>query len=170
MEGKRRRLPGVMLDTSRTCARGNNFYIPLREYVEYRRTDTGRRKVRNLALGRVMLTLEKETGELLGLGCYVRTSQWRCRQGVIPPSPDAEGALRLEYPFSGEDFAFMDLQPGFAYDELYHYLQVTFAGEETALVLKAADCLLVGVSRTGRLTELWMLDLDMNLERRIGGG
>ena len=52
------------------------------------------------------------------------------------------------------------MEPRFLWHEESSSLRISLC-EGTALVFKVADCLMVGVDRKGRLTDFWMIGLDL---------
>lgn len=154
--------PRVRLEIGLPVARGVNLYVPMPESVQYLRRDIPLLPSKSLALGRVVFTLERRSGELLGIHSYVKTSRWKTEFDEGPPEPDAEGALFLEYP-SEKDLVFLKAEPSFRYHDDLGALRISFR-DTTRLVFKVADCLLVGADEKRRLTELWMLDLPLAVE------
>ena len=156
-------LPRVELRTEREPVRGMNTYQAIPETVEFNRSRAAVGSVRTLGLGRVALTMEGETGELVGLRCHVKTGRWKTGEAEAPPEPDAEGVMAIAHPFAAEDILFLPAEPRFFWHDGSRSLRISFSAG-MALVLKVADCLLAGVDRKGRLTDIWMLDLDLSLE------
>lgn len=152
--------PRVELRTWQKPARGENLYRAIPEEVEFRRLDAPSPRARTLALGRLVLALDRESGELSGLQCFVKTGRWRTEGTEPPPPPDAEGRLAVSYPCGEEDFSYLAAEPRFLWHEESRSLRVALR-EGTALAFQVADCLLVGVDREGRLTDVWMLGLDL---------
>lgn len=155
-------LPSVKVDTDALPARGENLYVAIPESVEYRRLDKTPQGVISLGIGRIVLTLDSKTRELMGLQAYVKTGRWRTEDVEPPPEPDAEGALFLMYPFGKEDFVYLPAAPGYSYHEESRTLRIKLA-EGTALAIRAADCLLAGIDSEGQLTDIWMMDLDIQV-------
>jgi hypothetical protein len=156
-------LPRVELRVESELSKGVNIYQAIPEMVEYSRTKAIPSRVRTLGLGRVALILDAATGELVGLRCFVKTGRWRTGEAEAPPEPDAEGTLVIILPASEEDVAFLPAEPRFVWHEESRSLRISFHGD-MALVFKVADRLLAGVDRTGRITDIWMLDMDLSLE------
>ena len=159
----RQQLPEARIDTSRKAASGENIYKAIPGSVEYRRLDTGIRSARNLGAGKMILTLDRENGELLGLHSFVKTARWRTEGVEPPPDPDTEGALLLVYRFGDEDFAYLPVTPAFRFNEERRALHIVL-GEGKVPAVRAADCLLAGIDGEGYLTDIWMLDLAFRAE------
>lgn len=155
-------LPRVELRTDKKPAGGMNIYQAIPETIEFSRLVAPTGRVRTLGLGRVALSLEDKTGELVGLRCYVKTGRWKTSEAEAPPEPDAEGTLVIIHPSGEKDILFIPAEPRFVWHEESHSLRISFA-MEIALLFRVADCLLAGVDRKGRLTDIWMLDLDLSL-------
>jgi hypothetical protein len=156
-------LPRITLKTEVEPPQGMNIYQAIPEMVEFRRLETAPPKARTLGLGRMVITLDGENGELVALQSYVKTGRWKTGEAETPPMPDAEGALIIAYPGGTEDFAYLPAEPRFIWHDESSSLRISL-GEGTALVFKVADCLLVGVDREGGLTDIWMLGIDLSLE------
>ncbi len=157
-------LPRVELRTESEPLKGVGSYQAIPEMVEFTRLAPTPSGVRTLGLGRVAIILDGETGELVGLRCFVKTGRWKTGEAEAPPEPDAEGALFILYP-GGEEVAFIPSEPRFVWHEESRSLRISFHGD-MALVFKVADRLLAGVDRKGRLTDIWMLDLDLEARMR----
>jgi len=155
-------LPRVKVNTNEVPARGENVYIPIPESVEFRRLDRPPGEVSSLGMGRVVLALDSKNRELVGLQAYVKTGRWRTEGAEPPPEPDAEGALIIKYPFGQEDFAYISATPGYSYHEESQSLHIKL-GEGMALAIRVADCLMVGIDSKGQLTDIWMLNLDIEV-------
>lgn len=155
-------LPKVVVETNLITARGENLYIAIPESVEYRRLDRPPGKVNSLGLGRLVLAIDSDSQELVGLQAYVKTSRWKTGEAEPPPEPDAEGALSVEHPFCEEDFAFISVTPAYQFHEDSHSLRIKLA-EGADLAFQAADCLMIGLDRGGNITDIWMLDLDIQV-------
>ena len=153
-------LPLLGVNTESAPARGENLYVAIPESVEYRRMDRSPGEVKSLGLGRLVLALDSSSRELVGLLAHVKTSRWKTGEAEPPPEPDAEGALIVKHDFGEEDFAFISISPVYLFHEDSQSLRIRFA-EGAALIFRAADCLLAGIDRGGRLTDIWMLDLDI---------
>lgn len=151
------------MKTDETPPVGANSYQAIPEMVEFTRRDAPPASVRTLALGRVALALDGESGELAGLQCYVKTGRWKREEESPPLMPDAEGVLFLEPPGGNESLTYLPVEPRFLWHEASSSLRISLA-EGAALVFKVASCLLVGVDREGRLTDIWLTDLDLALE------
>jgi hypothetical protein len=156
-------LPRVELRTEKEPVKGISSYQAIPELVEFMCLAPLTSGVRTLGLGRVAIILDEETGELVGMKCFVKTGRWKT--GEAPPQPDAEGALVVMYPGGDEEIAFIPAEPRFTWHEESCSLRISFQGD-TALVFKVADRLLAGVDRRGRLTDIWVLDLDLNASFR----
>ncbi|MDY6796821.1 MAG: hypothetical protein SWK76_16290 [Actinomycetota bacterium] len=157
------KLPEARVDTSIKAASGENIYKAIPGSVEYRRLDTGIRSVRNLGAGKMILSLDRENGELLGLQSFVKTARWRMEGVELHPNPDIEGALLIGYCFGDKDFAYLTVSPVFRFNEESRTLRIKLS-EGRVLVVKAADCLLAGIDGKGSLTDIWMLDLAFRAE------
>jgi len=155
-------LPRVKVNTNEVPARGENIYTPIPESVEFRRMDRPPEEVSSLGMGRVVLALDSKTRELVGLQAYVKTGRWRTEGTEPPPEPDAEGALMIKYPFEQEDFAYISATPGYTYHEKSRSLRIKL-GKGMALAIRVADCLMAGIDSQGQLTDIWMLDLDIEV-------
>ena len=155
-------LPGIKVNTNEVPARGENIYIPIPESVEFRRLDRPPGEISSLGMGRVVLALDSKTRELVGLQAYVKTSRWSTGEAEPPPEPDAEGALIIKHPFGQEDFAYISVTPDYSYHEESRSLRVKL-GEGMALAIRVSDRLLAGIDSQGQLTDIWMLDLDIEV-------
>jgi hypothetical protein len=153
-------LPRVKLRTSDKPPGGMNSYEAIPEMVEFRRAGPPPARVRTLALGRLALSLEEESGELVGLRSYVKTGRWKTGEAEPPPEPDAEGILEIDYPRGAGGFSYLPSQPLYLWHEESASLRISL-DEGAALVFKVADCLMAGVDRKGRLTDVWMLGLEL---------
>lgn len=151
-------LPRVELRTESEPVKGVSSYQAIPEMVEFTCLVPAPSRLRTLGLGRVAIILDAESGEFIGLRCFVKTGRWKT--GEAPPQADAEGALVILYPGDDEDIAFMPSEPRFSWHGESRSLRISFHGD-TALVFKVADRLLAGVDRRGRLTDIWVLDLDL---------
>jgi hypothetical protein len=161
-EMKEYELPGVIVNTNEVPSRGENTYIPIPESIEFRRSDRTPGEISSLGMGRVVLALDSKTREMMGLQAYVRTARWKTEGVEPPPEPDAEGALIIKYPFGQEDFAYISVAPDYLYHEESRSLRIKL-GEGMALAIRVADCLLAGIDSNGQLTDIWMLDLDIEV-------
>jgi hypothetical protein len=155
-------LPQVRLITDQEPPRGINVYQAIPEMVEFRRMGAPPAGVCTLAMGRLALALDKENGELVGLQCYVKTGRWKRSEEWPALVPDAAGILVLEHTCGEEGFAYFEAELRFLWHEESSSLRITLA-EGMALVFRVADCLLAGVDREGRLTDIWLLGLDLAL-------
>ncbi len=160
MEGME--LPRVALKTEVEPPPGLNTYQAIPEMVEFHRLGPIPARTRALALGRVLISVDPEGGEVVGLQSHVKTGRWRTDQEPLPVA-DAEGSLVILHPGGDEDLVFLAAEPRFTWHEESNALHISLGGE-TALVFKVASCLLAGVDRKGRLADIWMLDLDLSLE------
>ena len=160
MEGHRP--PLVVVNTDLAPAQGENLYVGIPESVEYRRMDRTPGEVNSLGLGRLVLALDSSSQELVGLQAHVKTSRWKTGEAEPPPEPDAEGALFIKHDFGEEDFAFVSISPVYLFHDDSRSLRIRLA-EGAALAFRAADCLMAGIDRSGHLTDIWMLDLDIQV-------
>jgi hypothetical protein len=151
-------LPMVKVDAQGPIALGENIYSALSGSLEYRRLDLKLEEVCSLGLGRLILNLSRESGELLGLSAYVKTGRWKTEGVGRPPRPDVQGKLYIQHHLGEEDFAFQPLEPAFMFDDKTRSLLIELRGA-SALVIQAANCLLVGLDREERLSDIWLLDL-----------
>jgi hypothetical protein len=154
-------LPRVRLKAGETPPPGTNIYQAIPEMVEFRQVDTQAAGVCTLAIGRLALTLDSESGELVGVRSYVKTGRWRKGEKEPPPEPDAEGVLFLEHPCGEDGFAHIPAELRFIWYEESSSLRISL-GEGAALILKVADCLMVGVDREGHLADFWLLGIDLS--------
>ncbi|RJP30372.1 MAG: hypothetical protein C4536_10070 [Actinobacteria bacterium] len=155
-------MPRVELKTAVEPPLGINTYQAIPEMVEFHRLGPIPLSTRTLALGRMLLSLDGDGGEVVGLQSYVKTGRWKSEQEPLP-AVDAAGCLVILLPSGVDDPVFIAAEPGFAWHEDSRFLRISLGGE-TALVFQVASCLLAGVDRAGRLTDIWMLDLDLSLE------
>ena len=155
-------LPRVALKTEVEPPPGLNTYQAIPELVEFHRLGPLPSKTRSIALGRVLLSLDAEGGEFVGLQSHVKTGRWKTDQEPLPVA-DAEGSLVILHPEGEEGLSFLAADPHFTWHDESSSLHISLGGE-TALVFKIASCLLAGVDRKGRLSDIWMLDLDLSLE------
>ncbi|MBC7229076.1 MAG: hypothetical protein H5T74_01625 [Actinobacteria bacterium] len=154
--------PRVSLLTHREPPRGLNIYQPLPELVEFRRLEKPPSRVRTIGLGRLVVLVDGEGGELVGLQSYVKTGRWKSEGTEAPPLPDARGVLAFPAGEDTEELAFFPAEPRYLWHDETASLRIAISGE-TALVFEVADCLLAGVDREGRLTDFWLLDLDLRV-------
>jgi hypothetical protein len=155
-------MPRVELRTESQPVKGISLYQAIPEMVEFTRLGPVSPTVSTLGLGRAAIILDGETGELVGLRCFVKTGRWRTGEAEAPPQPDAEGRLIVTRSGGEEDVTFIPSEPRFLWHEESRSLRISFRGD-MALVFKIADSLMAGVDRRGRLTDIWMLDLDLSL-------
>ncbi len=112
-------------------------------------------RVKTLALGKLALTLEGSSQRLLGLTGFTPSGRWATEGAGPPPPVDAAGALHFTADFSGEDFLYADLRPRYEFDEESRCLRLRFS-RSGALAVRAGNCLVAGISRSGDLTDLWL--------------
>ena len=153
--------PRVRLDTQAEPPRGTNIYRSIPEMVEFAPLDPAGGGLRSLALGRVLISLRGESSEFAGLQSYVKTGRWK-RAEEPPGEPDAQGVMYIDLPPGGESPVFVSAEPRFLWHEESSSLRITLA-EGMALLLRVADCVSVGVDRDGRLTDIWLLELDLEV-------
>jgi len=153
--------PRVRLDTDGIPPLGLNSYQPIPEMVEFTRLDAGAPRLRSLALGRVVIALHEESGEFMSLQSYVKTGRWK-REDEPPREPDAEGVMYIELPPGSESLLFVNAEPRFLWHEDSSSLRISFR-EGMALAFRVADCIMAGVDRMGRLTDIWLLDLELEV-------
>lgn len=154
--------PRVALITGREPPRGLNLYQPVPELVEFRRLEKPPSRVRTIGLGRLVVLVDKEGGELAGLQSYVRTGRWRTRDTEEPPLPDACGVLTFPDLMGEGDLSYFPAEPKYLWHDGSASLRVSI-GNGTALVFEVADCLLAGVDRQGAISDFWLLDLDLGV-------
>lgn len=152
-------LPRVAINTEVPPVRGENLYTAIPETVEFRPAEPPKGRVRNLGMGRMMLSIDGQSGELVGIHAYVKTGRWKTESAVPPPEPDAEGSLIIDHPFGESDFVYLPIQPAYDFHEESRTLHVGL-GVEGRLTIRAADCLLVAVDVRGCLTDIWMQNLQ----------
>ncbi len=153
--------PRVRLDTHKPPPRGSNSYRPIPETVEFTRTGTAGTGLRSLAMGRVLIALHGESGEFVSLQSYVKTGRWKRDEGG-PREPDAQGVMCIELPPGSENPLFVRAEPRFLWHEGSSSLRISF-GEGTVLIFRVADCVDAGVDRGGHLTDIRLLDLDLEV-------
>lgn len=153
-------LPRVEVRTDLPPAEGINIYVAIPETVEYRRLDLPPSSVLTLGLGRLAVGILAHDREIASLFCHVKTGRWRTEGVEPPPEPDYESGIALKQEFGEESLVFLPLEPRFLWHEESRSLRISLA-EGTALAIKAANCLLVGIDTAGRLTDFWLLDLDL---------
>jgi len=154
-------MPRVELRTSVVPPPGINTYQAIPEMVAFHRLGPLPSKTRTIGLGRMLLSLDDDGGELFGLQSHVKTGRWKTEPDPLP-AVDAEGSLAIQHPGCENELVFFSADPGFSWHEESQSLHISLQ-EGTALIFKVASCLLVGVDREGRLTDIWMLDLDLSL-------
>jgi hypothetical protein len=155
-------LPKVEIRTSKSPPEGMNLYVPIPESVQFVRRDAAPRSLLTLGLGRLALRFTAAERELEGLHCHVKTSRWRGSGTEAPPEPDAQGVLAILHEFDEGGFAYIPMDLAFMWHDGSRSLRICMS-EGTALVIRVADCLLAGLDGGGRLTDIWMLDLDLEL-------
>ncbi len=112
-------------------------------------------RIKTLALGKLTLTLDYASQRLLGLLAFTPSGRWKVEGAEEPPSPDAEGSLSFIFDFAGDDFYYTDLRPRFEFHEESGSLRLRFS-EAIALAVRAGNCLIAGISRSGELSDLWL--------------
>jgi hypothetical protein len=146
----------VKVDTEGELLTGSAHYRGLDRAVELlalpARPDL---RIKTLALGKLTLTLESSSQRLLGLLGFTPSGRWATEGAEPPPAPDAEGALCFTVGFSGDDFLYADLRPRYEFDEDSACLRLRFS-DAGALAVRAGNCLIAGISRSGELTDLWL--------------
>lgn len=152
----------MAIRTDREPPAGENVYQAIPEAVEFRRLDAPPRGGLTLGLGRLALTFSEPEGELEGLHCHVKTGRWKTEGTQPPPQPDSRGVLAVLQDFDEEGFAYHPLELSFHWHEASRSLCIRL-GYDAPLVIEVADCLLAGIDAAGRLTAVWMLDLDLSL-------
>lgn len=141
---------------------GINTYKAIPEMVAFHRLGPLPSSTSTIGLGRILLSLDGDGGELFGIQSHVKTGRWKTETDPLPAA-DAEGSLVILDPSGGDELVFISADPRFTWHEESQSLHISLS-EGTALIFKVASCLLVGVDRGGRLTDIWMLDLDLSLE------
>ncbi len=159
---KEGRFPRVVLETDREPPRGLNLYQAIPEMVEFRRLERPPSRVRTIGLGRLVVVVDAEVGELVGLQSFVRTGRWKTEGTEEPPAPDARGILRFPALARDEDLAFYPAEPEYLWHEESASLRISIV-DGVALVFEVADCLLAGVDREGSISDFWLLDLDLRV-------
>lgn len=154
-------MPRVELKTAVAPPTGINTYQAIPEMVAFHRLGPLPSRTRTIGLGRMLLSLDDDGGELFGLQSHVKTGRWKTETDPLP-AVDAEGSLVILHPGGEDEMVFVSADPGFTWHEESQSLHISLS-EGTALIFRVASCLLVGVDREGRLTDIWMLDLDLNL-------
>lgn len=153
-------LPRVEVRPELPPALGMNLYVAIPETVEYRRLDLPPCRTLTLGLGRLAVSVAAESREIASLFCHVKTGRWRTDGVEPPPEPDYEAGIAILQDFGGGDLVFLPMEPRFLWHEESRSLRLSLA-EGTALVIRAANCLLVGIDAAGRLTDFWLTDLDL---------
>ncbi len=153
--------PRVRLVVGPEPPAGENTYQAIPEMVEFRLAEKVPAGVHTLAMGRLAIAVDGGSGALAGLQCHVRTARWR--HGEPPPEPDAEGVLVLEFTPGADGFAYLPAELRFLWHEESSSLRINLQ-DGLALVFKVADCLMAGIDRSGSLTDIWLLRLDLALE------
>ncbi|NPV59582.1 MAG: hypothetical protein HPY75_07960 [Actinobacteria bacterium] len=153
-------LPRVEVKPDLPPAEGINIYTAIPETVEYRRLDLPPCRTMTLGLGRLAVGIAAESREIASLLCHVKTGRWRTEGVEPPPEPDYEAGIAILLDFGEDDLVFLPVEPRFLWHEESRSLRLSLA-EGTALVIRSANCLLVGIDAAGRLTDLWLLELDL---------
>jgi hypothetical protein len=153
-------LPRVALKTEAEPPRGMNTYQAIPEMVEFRRSEVPGGEVHTIALGRLAISMESESRELVSLQSYVKTGRWKTSEHGPSRHIDAQGVLVIKDPGGDEGFAYHASEARFFWHEESASLHIAL-GDGAALAFKVADCLMVEVDREGRLTDIWMLGLDL---------
>jgi|GEM_PF-1953027 len=117
------------------------------------------KRVKTLALGKLVLTLDGETQRLQGLRAYSPSARWKVEGTEEPPADDAQGALYLTHDFGGEDLCFGNLYPRYEFHEPTRSLRIRIR-EGKALVIRVGHRVLAGISTEGLLTDFWLEDLS----------
>ncbi len=135
---------------------GGNSYFSLENSLEFRPAiERYVSRTKTLALGRLIFTLDHHTQELISLQCFVPSSRWKVEGTEPPPSPDGSGALAFRTHFGEEDFLYFNLKPTYHFHETSSSLRIKF-DDRGVVYVRVANCLQVGVSGDGELTDLWM--------------
>lgn len=158
---KEEEMPHVVLKTAVAPPEGINTYQAIPEMVAFHRLGPLPSRTRTIGLGRMLVSLDDDGGELCGLQSHVKTGRWKAEPSPLP-AVDAEGSLVIMHPGGGDELVFIGAEPDFTWHEESQSLHISLS-EGTALIFRVATCLLVGVDREGRLTDIWMLDLDLSV-------
>lgn len=153
-------LPRVEVRPDLPPAEGVNTYTAIPETVEYRRLDLPPSRTLTLGLGRLAVGITAESREIASLFCHVKTGRWRTEGVEPPPEPDYEAGIAILQDFGEDGLVFLPLEPRFLWHEESRSLRLSLA-EGTALVIRAANCLLAGIDAAGCLTDFWLLDLNL---------
>lgn len=146
----------VKVDTQGGLLAGSARYRGLERAVELLALPASPdRRIKTLALGKLTLTLDHSSQRLLGLLGFTPSGRWRTEGAEAPPPPDAEGALVFTADFAGDDFLSADLRPRYEFHEESSSLRLCFS-DSGALAVRAGNCLIAGISRSGELTDLWL--------------
>lgn len=112
-------------------------------------------KVKTIALGKLVLTLEGTTQRLIGLRAYTPSSRWKVEGTEPRPEADAGGGVIFTHDFQGQDLCFYNLYPKYEYHQQDGSLRIRLRGDYD-LVIRVGDRLLLGMDRTGVLTDIWL--------------
>jgi hypothetical protein len=112
-------------------------------------------RIKTLALGKIILTLDGDTQRLIGLRAYTPSGRWKVEGTEAPPEADARGAVVFTHDFHGQDLCFHNLYPGYEFHPPDNSLRVRLPGKYD-LVIRVGDSLLLGLDREGLLTDFWL--------------
>ncbi len=151
-----RSLLHLKVDPAEDLLPGSAYYRSLDRSVEiYPSLFIPGEKVKTIALGKLVLTLEGTTQRLIGLRAHTPSSRWKV-EGTEPlPEADAQGGVIFTHDFQGQDLRFYNLYPKYEYHQPDESLRIRLHGDYD-LVIRVGDRILLGMDRTGVLTDIWL--------------
>jgi len=110
---------------------------------------------KTLALGKLVLNLEGSTQRLVGLRAYTPSNRWKVEGAEPPPEADAQGGVAFTLDFRGQDLYFHNLYPKYEFHAPDGSLRIRIHGNFD-LVIRVGERLLLGMDRSGTLTDFWL--------------
>lgn len=115
-------------------------------------------KTKTLALGKLVLSLEGSTQRLVGLRAFTPSNRWRVEDTEPTPGEDAQGGVIFTLDFKGQDLYFHNHYPKYEFHAPDGSLRIRIRGS-CDLVIRVGECLLLGMDRSGALTDFWLENL-----------
>lgn len=115
-------------------------------------------RVKTLALGKLILSLDGESQRLIGLRAFTPSNRWKVDGTEPAPEPDALGEVFFTYDFQDQELYFYHLYPTYEFHATDGSLRIRLHGNHY-LVIRVGDSLLLGMDRSGVLTDFWLESL-----------
>ncbi len=112
-------------------------------------------RVKTLALGKLVLSLDGESQRLIGLRAYTPSNRWKVEGTEPVPEPDALGEVVFTHDFQDQELRFYNLYPRYEFHAPDGSLRIRLRGSHD-LVIRVGDSLLLGMDRSGVLTDFWL--------------